>query len=129
MFQLGDEESNWDHDGGESDDEYPFSDEDILSEDDLDWKIARRALLCCRELILTERAYQSHLRSLLFGDISPTSQHPRVPALVLTYLPALLDASEALLSRMEEDPSAWGVSAAWLGCGPCCALLLVEPGA
>lgn len=122
MFHLGDKgTNNWELDGDESDDDdedYPFSDEEevMVAEDDSDWKIARRALLCCRELILTERAYQNHLRTLLSGDITPTIQHPRVPALVLTYLPALLRASEAFLSRMEEDPSAWGVSAAWLGC-------------
>ncbi|CAL1694549.1 unnamed protein product [Somion occarium] len=122
-FHVGvHQDDNLDHlsDGDESEEEEPLSDEEEDdfddSSDDSDWKIARRALLCCRELVLTERTYQSHLRTLLSGDISPTSQHSRVPALVLSYLPALLNASQAFLARVEDDPSAWGVSAAWLGC-------------
>ena len=79
------------------------------SEDETEWKSARRALLCCRELVRTERSYQSRLRQLLAGE---TETAP--PALVLTYVPALLSASEALLSRLEDDPSAWGVSAAFV---------------
>jgi hypothetical protein len=35
---------------------------------------------------------------------------------MLTYLPALLHASEVLLKGLSEDPSAWGVSAAFMGC-------------
>lgn len=79
-------------------------------QDDTEWKSARRALLCCRELVRTERSYQARLRQLLSGD---TETAP--PALVLTYVPALLNASEALLTRLEDDPSAWGVSAAFVG--------------
>lgn len=77
--------------------------------EDLEWKTARRALLCCRELVRTERNYQARLRQLLAGD---TATPP--PALVLTYVPALLRASEALLARLEDDPSAWGVSVAFV---------------
>lgn len=79
-------------------------------EDDAGWKSARRALLCCRELVRTERNYQSRLRQLLAGE---TDTPP--PAIVLTYVPALLKASEALLARLEDDPSAWGVSVAFVG--------------
>lgn len=81
----------------------------LVSLEDLEWKTARRALLCCRELVRTERSYQACLRQLLAGD---TATPP--PGLVLTYVPALLRASEALLSRLEDDPSAWGVSAAFV---------------
>jgi hypothetical protein len=35
---------------------------------------------------------------------------------MLTYLPALLRASQALLKGLSEDPSAWGVSAAFMRC-------------
>jgi hypothetical protein len=35
---------------------------------------------------------------------------------MLTYLPALLHASEVLLKGLSEDPSAWGVSTAFMGC-------------
>ena len=52
---------------GESDEEagggLPWS-----QEDDSEWKSARRALLCCRELVRTERSYQSRLRQLLAGE-------------------------------------------------------------
>ncbi|KIP03849.1 hypothetical protein PHLGIDRAFT_129914 [Phlebiopsis gigantea 11061_1 CR5-6] len=81
----------------------------LSSLDDHEWKTARRALLCCRELVRTERNYQARLRVLVSGE---TSTPP--PAIVLTYIPALLHASEALLSRLEDDPSAWGVSAGFV---------------
>ncbi|KAI0694430.1 hypothetical protein BC835DRAFT_1006954 [Cytidiella melzeri] len=81
-----------------------------LNIDDAGWKTARRALLCCRELVRTERSYQTRLRQLLSGE---TNTPP--PVLVLSYVPALLRASEALLARLEDDPSAWGVSAAFVG--------------
>ena len=35
---------------------------------------------------------------------------------MLAYLPALLTASQALLGRFTEDPSAWGVSTTFMGC-------------
>lgn len=35
---------------------------------------------------------------------------------MLTYLPALLHASEVLLKGISEDPSAWGVSATFIAC-------------
>ena len=77
--------------------------------EDAEWKTARRALLCCRELVRTERNYQARLRQLLAGDDDSSP-----PALVVSYVPALLQASEALLSRLEDDPSAWGVSVAFV---------------
>ncbi|KAI0095153.1 hypothetical protein BDY19DRAFT_69037 [Irpex rosettiformis] len=78
--------------------------------DDAGWKSARRALLCCRELVRTERSYQARLRQLLAGE---TDTPP--PVLVFSHVLALLHASEALLARLEDDPSAWGVSAAFVG--------------
>lgn len=35
---------------------------------------------------------------------------------MLSYLPPLLRASEILLKGLSEDPSAWGVSAAFMAC-------------
>jgi len=79
-------------------------------EDAATWRTARRALLCCREMVRTEKRYQEELKALLNGEtITPP------PALMLTYLPALLHASEVLLKGLSEDPSAWGVSAAFMG--------------
>ncbi|KAJ3480958.1 hypothetical protein NLI96_g7994 [Meripilus lineatus] len=98
-------------------DEANDDDEDPSTEDeDAGWKTARRALLCCRELVRTERTYQARLRQLLQGDVQFDTQNPTVPSLILSYLPPLLLASEAFLSRLEDDPSAWGVSAALLAC-------------
>lgn len=73
------------------------------------WQTTRRALLTCRELVRTERHYASALRLLLTAD---TSTSP--PPLMLTYLSGLSAVSEVLLGRMEEDPSAWGVAAAFV---------------
>jgi hypothetical protein len=107
------------HDRDDSDLESDYSHSELggcedrpvtMSIDDAGWKTARRALLCCRDLVRTERSYQAKLRQLLAGETET-----RPPALVLSYVPALLRASEALLSRLEDDPSAWGVSAGFVG--------------
>ena len=74
------------------------------------WQTARLALLACRELVRTERNYLSQIRLLLDGD-APT------PGLVMTYVPALVDASERLLKLMLDDPSAWGIASAFVKCG------------
>ena len=108
--------------GCESDDDIPDGTEEFLDDDpstedeEAGWKTARRALLCCRELVRTERTYQTHLRQLLQGDVQFDPQSSSLPPLILTHLPALLFASEVFLSRLEDDPSAWGVSAALLAC-------------
>ncbi|KAK0199131.1 hypothetical protein F5146DRAFT_920146 [Armillaria mellea] len=75
------------------------------------WQNARRALLICREFIRTERHYLSAIRSLSASDTLTTP-----PALMLTYLPALIEASEELLKRLEANPSAQGVATAFLSC-------------
>ncbi|KAJ7170135.1 hypothetical protein C8R46DRAFT_224367 [Mycena filopes] len=74
------------------------------------WQTARRALLTCRELVRTERHYLASLHSLLTGE---TRAPP--PPLMRAYAAALAKESANLLRRMEEDPSAWGVAAAFLG--------------
>ncbi|KAJ7040352.1 hypothetical protein C8F04DRAFT_948647 [Mycena alexandri] len=74
------------------------------------WQSARRALLTCRELVRTERHYLASLHSLLSGA---TRTPP--PPLMRAYAAALAKESAKLLRRMEEDPSAWGVAAAFLG--------------
>ncbi|KAG2154556.1 hypothetical protein DEU56DRAFT_769180 [Suillus clintonianus] len=73
------------------------------------WSTARRALFCIREIIGTERKYQEALKMLLTGQ---TANQP--PSLLLTYLPDLVRASEALLRAFLDDPSAWGVSTAFM---------------
>ncbi|KAJ6503266.1 hypothetical protein C8R47DRAFT_196045 [Mycena vitilis] len=74
------------------------------------WHSARRALLTCRELVRTERHYLAALHALLDGA---TRSPP--PPLMRAYAAALARESAGLLRRMEEDPSAWGVAAAFLG--------------
>ncbi|KII93626.1 hypothetical protein PLICRDRAFT_152535 [Plicaturopsis crispa FD-325 SS-3] len=76
------------------------------------WRTARRALLCCRELVITERRYQENLRALVGSSTAATPP----PPLMASYVPALLRASETLLARLEDDPSAWGVATAFMGC-------------
>ncbi|KZT72901.1 hypothetical protein DAEQUDRAFT_808867 [Daedalea quercina L-15889] len=108
QFRLGSD--------SDSEDEGDIEEDEILEgfeneADEEEWKKARRALLCCRELVRTERSYQARLRELLNAQ----SSHPFF-SLLLSYVPALLRASEALLVRLVDDPSAWGVSAAFIGC-------------
>jgi hypothetical protein len=73
------------------------------------WHAARRALLTCREFVRTERHYLTSLQSLLASE---TATVP--PALMLRYVEELACVSQALIQHMEEDPSAWGVAAAFL---------------
>ncbi|KAJ7292983.1 hypothetical protein C8J57DRAFT_1210655 [Mycena rebaudengoi] len=73
------------------------------------WQAARRVLLICRELIRTER----HYLTSLFVLVSDGTATP-APALMLTYMPALVQASEDLLLKMESNPSAQGVAEAFL---------------
>ncbi|KAJ6469613.1 hypothetical protein C8R47DRAFT_794104 [Mycena vitilis] len=73
------------------------------------WQTARRTLLICRELIRTERNYLASLCVLVSnGTVTPA------PSLMLTYVPALLQASEDLLLKMEGNPSAQGVAEAFV---------------
>lgn len=92
---------------------------------DSDWTTARKALLCCRDIIRTERTYLSLLHQLLelvypsstaLPSTLSTTLPTRTRNLIYTYLPDLIRASEAFLARLEDDPSAWGVSAALIGC-------------
>ena len=85
----------------------PVSDE----EEEALWHTARRALLCCREIVRTERRYQAELVALLRGR---TTTPP--PPLMKQYVPALLRASQRLLKGLAEDPSAWGVATAFVAC-------------
>ncbi|KAI0778723.1 hypothetical protein BD413DRAFT_116202 [Trametes elegans] len=93
-------------DGDESDDEAVSEDDD-----EEDWKTARQVLFCCRELVQTERNYQARLRQLAATELSP-----HYATLVARLVPPLLSVSETLLTHLVDDPSAWGVSAAFIGC-------------
>lgn len=73
------------------------------------WSSARRAVLVCRELVRTERHYLNSLHALLKGE----TQSPP-PPLMLSRLPALIDASTLLVDLMETNPSVLGVCTAFL---------------
>lgn len=75
------------------------------------WSTARKALFCIREIVGTEKKYQGALKMLLTGQ---TANQP--PPLLLTYLPDLIRVSETLLKAFLDDPSAWGVSTAFMAC-------------
>ena len=44
--------------------------EEFDVEDEMEWIHARRAILCCRELVRTERSYQARLQDLADGNVS-----------------------------------------------------------
>ncbi|OCB86166.1 hypothetical protein A7U60_g6755 [Sanghuangporus baumii] len=81
----------------------------VDTEDEMEWLFARRAILCCRELVRTERSYQERLQELADGNVSDA-----VPALLLQYLPGVIGASKILSAKFNEDMSAAGVAAAFL---------------
>ncbi|KAH9858341.1 hypothetical protein C2E23DRAFT_719411 [Lenzites betulinus] len=89
------------------------SDDEALSDGDAeeDWKTARQVLFCCRELVQTERNYQARIRELASTELSS-----HYATLVSRHVPALLRVSETLLTHLVDDPSAWGVSTAFIGC-------------
>ena len=77
------------------------------------WKMQKRALLSSRQVILTERSYLLQLtrfHSTVIGGY-PASY---CPDMLLEHLPPLMHASRLFSSFMEEDPSVWGVSAAFI---------------
>ena len=73
------------------------------------WLDAQRALLVCRELILTERHYIVQLSTLVQQQ---TATPP--PPLMCDCAKDLLRVCERVLKEMEQDPSARGVSRAFL---------------
>ncbi|PPQ64316.1 hypothetical protein CVT26_002199 [Gymnopilus dilepis] len=100
----------------ESLNEYPFEFGEVIQDDvdtlsDSSWNKACHALLLCRELVRTERRYLASLKTLITNG---TSTQP--PSSMLSYLPGLIVASEALLSLMEDNPSVQGVSQAFITC-------------
>lgn len=58
----------------------------------------------------TERTYLNQLTRFL-EDVTPDNG---TPPLLLKHVPILVSASQAFCNRMQEDPSAWGVSAAFV---------------
>lgn len=78
-------------------------------DDDQKWKKARTTLFCCRELIRTELSYLEGLLQLENGE---TTTPP--PKVLGCYLPALVASSIQLSIDMLSDPTAYGVSRAFI---------------
>ncbi|EPQ60289.1 hypothetical protein GLOTRDRAFT_102095 [Gloeophyllum trabeum ATCC 11539] len=96
----------------EEDEEHEDDDEDeVWGDGREEWLEIKKAKMCCRELVRTERNYLRCLRDLIDGE----TQTPPSP-LLLAYLPALLAASNSFLAHLVSDPTPYGVSAAFLGC-------------
>jgi hypothetical protein len=73
------------------------------------WLAAQRALLTCRELLLTERRYLKLMRTLLDGHtVTPP------PPLMFHYVAELVRASEGVLADMEKQPSVAGIAEAFV---------------
>ncbi|KAH8120073.1 hypothetical protein DFH11DRAFT_1539299 [Phellopilus nigrolimitatus] len=83
--------------------------QEVGAEDETEWLHARRAIMCCRELVRTERSYQARLQELADGSVSDA-----VPTLLTQYLPALISASQVLSAQFNEDMTASGVSNAFI---------------
>jgi hypothetical protein len=102
-----------------------------LTPRDADWQIARRAPLSCRDIVRAAKTYRAVLLQVLDGEVSvfparapPSSLTARTqtstpkPPLMQTYLHALLDASDRLLARLRDGPSALGVARAFVALAP-----------
>lgn len=77
------------------------------------WKMQKRALLSSRQVILTERSYLLQL-TRFHSAVNSGYAAGYCPDMLLDHLPPLIHASQLFSSFMEEDPSAWGVSAAFI---------------
>lgn len=132
-----DEEARSDEDDASdaSDDDSDTPEDDLQTPPDIEdhqeqaWKVARKALFCCRELVRTEKAYFSRLVQLKDGQVILSVHHfysicltsrfdaktlTPPPSLLTSYLPALILASNTLLEHCSQDPTAYGVSTAFL---------------
>ncbi|KAG8853141.1 hypothetical protein FRB96_008393 [Tulasnella sp. 330] len=94
-------------------DTYLETDDCAEEEDERVWLKARRAMLCVREMIRTESNYRRHLSRIF--EMESNSPSSTAPIAFIDHLPILISASMSFSALLEEDPSAWGVSAAFLG--------------
>jgi len=118
-----------------SDDDSDTPEDDLQTPPDIEdhqeraWKVARKALFCCRELVRTEKTYFSKLVQLKDGQVIVFSHHFYLicltsrfraktltppPSLLTSYLPALILASNTLLEHCSQDPTVYGISTAFL---------------
>ncbi|KAG8732945.1 hypothetical protein FRC11_009888 [Ceratobasidium sp. 423] len=90
----------------------PEDDRDSESDDSVaerEWVRARRAMMCVREIVRTEKSYMRHLVAFVnSGDAVGMSP------ILAEHLPRLIETTHMFCTRLEEDPSAKGVSNAFL---------------
>ncbi|CAE6462031.1 unnamed protein product [Rhizoctonia solani] len=98
--------------GVDGNDLEPEDDRDSESDDSVaerEWVRARRAMMCVREIVRTEKSYMRHLVAFVNSEdafgMSP---------ILAEHLPRLIETTHMFCIRLEEDPSAKGVSNAFL---------------
>lgn len=74
-----------------------------------EWVRARRAMMCVREIVRTEKSYLQHLVGFLNNEDAST-----MSSILAEHLPRLIETSRLFCSKLEEDPSAYGVSRAFV---------------
>lgn len=80
-----------------------------ISSPSTSWLMAQRALLICRELILTERHYLLQLSALVKQETKTTP-----PPLMVHYATEIFETVSAMLKDIEREPSARGVARSFL---------------
>ncbi|CAE6466406.1 unnamed protein product [Rhizoctonia solani] len=98
--------------GVDGNDLMPEDDRDSDSDDSVaerEWIRARRAMMCVREIVRTEKSYMRHLIAFV-GSEDAFGMSP----ILVEHLPRLIETSRIFCARLEEDPSAKGVSEAFL---------------
>ncbi|CCO29812.1 hypothetical protein BN14_03833 [Rhizoctonia solani AG-1 IB] len=91
---------------GPEDEQHSHSDDSLAERE---WARARRAMMCVREIVRTEKSYMRHLNGFLNSEDSTG-----VSPILAEHLPRLIETSRMFCARLEEDPSAKGVSNAFL---------------
>ncbi|KAG8716761.1 hypothetical protein FRC09_015248 [Ceratobasidium sp. 395] len=97
-----------DHDYQNTETEVDLGYETDESAAERDCARARRAILCVREIVRTEGNYMRAMSGLL------ETNQPALSPILFEHLPHLIKISAELTARLEDDPSVWGVSAAFL---------------
>jgi hypothetical protein len=110
---------------GPEDEQHSHSDDSLAERE---WARARRAMMCVREIVRTEKSYMRHLNGFLNSEVSVEFQNlsacfdtfglvqdsAGVSPILAEHLPRLIETSRMFCARLEEDPSAKGVSNAFL---------------
>ncbi|CAE6399276.1 unnamed protein product [Rhizoctonia solani] len=91
---------------GPEDEQRSHSDDSLAERE---WARARRAMMCVREIVRTEKSYMRHLNGFINSE-----DGAGMSPILAEHLPRLIETSRMFCARLEEDPSAKGVSNAFL---------------